>query len=800
MRIILSILLISSYSYLTAQNQIFLSQKSASLKKPKVGASDIIIPTVSKDKRYMAVASSFSVYSGKNSSVNSQGTLLDLKTGEVIRNQWGKQLMFLENTLYEIDYTHMADRNFDITELYPQMTQASYKSINPQSFVAEQEFNLPPGYTFGGSQGEFFVGLNLTDFYNAKTGLFVNSSQGLDLKYELPIMSGFTSVDGRYFSGVTGGFKNKSIKVYDTSNGREVKSIKTKNGIPSYTLVTGDNRFIVSTIFIKAGGKSEDKVEIQDFRTGKTIRSYDNIGSSIIVDDNEEVMFVYSLATGTATLIDLNTYEKLATERLIYIDANSTFGAGGISMPWKIGQGEYFLVGNPNGIINLFSRDERKAVADIFIDGNDWAVIAKDGRVDGTAGAFDKLEWREYDSRGRVVNQTSLSSSFNKFFTPGLLPSLLGGEIQENQGDLAAMLNSAPTAKITSPASGASFNGNNIKVDVRGIPKGDPVEEILLYVNGKLVAGDERGFKVAGEMKSFDISLAPGENVISAKAVSRNGYESEIDEITVTYSGRSVAANLYILGIGIDQYLNTNYNLNYAMADASAFVEEVKGRSTGIFDQIVVNLITDKEATKSNIEASLSDLMSNAQDQDVFVFYYAGHGVMSEGTDLTPPDFYLALHDVTQLYGKDDMLAQRGFSAAELRNTFSKIKAQKQLIVLDACQSGGAVETFSRRGAAEEKAMIQLARSTGMVLMASTGSQQYATEFDELGHGVFTYALLNGLKGEADGGKNDKKITVKELESWINDNVPELTQKYRGSMQFPRSWTKGQDFPLVVVK
>lgn len=52
---------------------------------------------------------------------------------------------------------------------------------------------------------------------------------------------------------------------------------------------------------------------------------------------------------------------------------------------------------------------------------------------------------------------------------------------------------------------------------------------------------------------------------------------------------------------------------------------------------------------------------------------------------------------------------------------------------------------------------------------------------------VFTYALLKAWSGEADG--------VKELEAYINDQVPELTKLYRGKRQDPNSWTRGQDFP-----
>jgi len=67
-----------------------------------------------------------------------------------------------------------------------------------------------------------------------------------------------------------------------------------------------------------------------------------------------------------------------------------------------------------------------------------------------------------------------------------------------------------------------------------------------------------------------------------------------------------------------------------------------------------------------------------------------------------------------------------------------------------------------------------------------------------LGHGVFTYAVLEGLKGNA--SSNDKKVTVKELSFYVEEKVPELSEKYKGSVQYPVSFGFGQDFPVVIVK
>ncbi len=119
------------------------------------------------------------------------------------------------------------------------------------------------------------------------------------------------------------------------------------------------------------------------------------------------------------------------------------------------------------------------------------------------------------------------------------------------------------------------------------------------------------------------------------------------------------------------------------------------------------------------------------------------------------------------------------------------------LPALRAAAGDAGVDTAATmRGAAEEKAIMQLARSAGVAVFASAGQDQVATEFRKLGHGVFTYTLLKGLNGAADGAPKDGKITVKELEAYINDQVPELTKIYRGKRQDPNSSTRGQDFPI----
>ena len=60
-----------------------------------------------------------------------------------------------------------------------------------------------------------------------------------------------------------------------------------------------------------------------------------------------------------------------------------------------------------------------------------------------------------------------------------------------------------------------------------------------------------------------------------------------------------------------------------------------------------------------------------------------------------------------------------------------------------------------------------------VILTASKGSE-VSEERENLGHGVFTYYLLEGLKGKADLD-GDGVITVDEIYTYVSKKVPEVT-------------------------
>jgi uncharacterized caspase-like protein len=89
-----------------------------------------------------------------------------------------------------------------------------------------------------------------------------------------------------------------------------------------------------------------------------------------------------------------------------------------------------------------------------------------------------------------------------------------------------------------------------------------------------------------------------------------------------------------------------------------------------------------------------------------------------------------------------------------------------------------------------------LRHGSGAEVITASDGLQLAQESQELGNGVFTKAVLEGLRdGDADSDKNGQ-ITISELSVFVQKRVLELT----GGQQRPtaRRDTLEFDFPLLL--
>ena len=158
-------------------------------------------------------------------------------------------------------------------------------------------------------------------------------------------------------------------------------------------------------------------------------------------------------------------------------------------------------------------------------------------------------------------------------------------------------------------------------------------------------------------------------------------------------------------------------------------------------------------------------------------------------------------------YGGTNWLDARGFgiilehsiSDEELERAVEGIDADKLLMVIDACNSGQALEAEEqRRGTMNSKGLAQLAYEKGMYILTAAQSYQAAQEASQLGHGLLTYALVEeGLKqAAADGDPKDAQVWVREWFDYASTRVPNMQlENERHEAGLTLSFVEGERVP-----
>ena len=176
----------------------------------------------------------------------------------------------------------------------------------------------------------------------------------------------------------------------------------------------------------------------------------------------------------------------------------------------------------------------------------------------------------------------------------------------------------------------------------------------------------------------------------------------------------------------------------------------------------------------------------------VFI-YYAGHGAPDQRTG----EGYFVPVDANPQY-----ISTSGYKLSTFYENLSKIPAVKKTVVIDACFSGSSAHGQLIKGVSGLTARLKsepTAATATDLLFTSAGMDQVADWYPEKGHSLFTYFFLKGIQGEADTNK-DGKITMGEMRTWLNDQVPYMARRLKGNEQQPVMMGKDSDELVVLTR
>ena len=228
-------------------------------------------------------------------------------------------------------------------------------------------------------------------------------------------------------------------------------------------------------------------------------------------------------------------------------------------------------------------------------------------------------------------------------------------------------------------------------------------------------------------------------------------------------------------------------DLRYAGKDATAMAEYLRAPDGGRFDQ--VRVLIDDKASLPNIRAALREDLRGVQEDDLVLVYWAGHG-MPDPYDREK--LYLLSYDSDPAH-----MASTGYAMDEFQRDIRNLKAGKLILVADTCHSAGLSDPLqAMRGEVENKIVEGLRGVTigpgpkaGLpvvgscnLIFTSCEAGEKSLESTELGggHGVFTYFLLEALRGDADrrdnNGNADGEVSLGEAIDYTIDKVKRFSQ------------------------
>lgn len=601
------------------------------------------------------------------------------------------------------------------------------------------------------------------------------------------------SVDGRLLASAS---TDQTAKLWDTANGALMRTLPREDGPLFAVAFTPDGRRL-------ATGGAGRVVNIRDTASGdqiRTLNARESVFSLVFTPDNNKLAAGHR--GGAIQVWDTNTGQPRAT-----LDGHT----GAVNSLSLHPEGVWLVSGSDDGSARLWQMSDYSLAATLASlranqqESNEWLVVTPDGLFDGSPVAWNQILWR---FARNTFNVAPVELFFGDFFYPELLADILSNRRPPPKENIAQIDRRQPSLKLSLPAAvstnAASTRTLKVQIEIteaaadRLHTQGSGAQDVRLFRNGALVKV-WRGDVLKGQPRvtlEAEVTVVAGENKLTAYGFNRANVKSaDAQQLVQGAPELQRRGTAYVIAVGVNQYSNPHFNLNFAVADAQLFSAEWAKQQGALqrFASIQPVLLTDAQATKANLTAALQRLagaalpanapaalqtLQRAQPEDGVVVYFAGHGIAYEQR------FYLLPHELGYNGKREDLteaavqrLLPLALSDEELERLFEPIDAGTMLLVLDACNSGQALEAEERRrGPMNAKGLAQLAYEKGLNILTAAQSYQVAKENSALGHGYLTYALIEtGLhKMAADQRPRDGQVMLREWFDFAATAVPQM--------------------------
>ncbi len=632
------------------------------------------------------------------------------------------------------------------------------------------------------------------------------------------------SPDGKY---VLSGGPDAIVRLWDVASGKEVKTfLGHKAGILHGGVCSvefsPDGKYAVTNAY------NDGNVILWDIEKGVEVRRFSDFPSLLgMYFMDRSLSFSpdgkYVLVVGD-TIWDVRSGQMVTDLRHAWKGIKIA-GRNPVSGQYHP-NGKYVLMTMDDAAVRIYDVKTGNEVAVLiaFEDG-EWLTITPEGYYNSS----------EKGARHLSVNLEGTSYSVERFYDVFYRPDIVAAKLRgEDISDLITITmrdvikNPPPLVKINLVA--AIPGSPKVKVCYSIKSMGGGIGEVRLFHNGKLIESDgyyreaaktaiEKsqlatldsraiyadmrsvkikdgaalsstvGTRVKGEEfnECREVDAVAGENEISIAAFNKeNTVQSYLQTEKFTSALKPDDAHLYILSIGIDRYRDKAIDLKYAVKDSRDIKEKIMRQASSVYkpENIHTELLTDGNATKSNIKDKIAALAAKIKPADSFIFFAAGHGVLLQNQ-------YYMLTCEYDGRGTDANL----ISSNEIVDISKKIKSLSQLFIFDTCHAGGV--DYLVTGLYDAR-MSVLAKKMGLHIYASASGRQAAMDGYK-GNGLFTHVLLDGLNNNRAADKNrDGKVSIVGLGEYSKKMTVNISRQI-GHEQTPIIINFGKDSSLYKI-
>lgn len=269
----------------------------------------------------------------------------------------------------------------------------------------------------------------------------------------------------------------------------------------------------------------------------------------------------------------------------------------------------------------------------------------------------------------------------------------------------------------------------------------------------------------------------------------------------ITRTARPFDRWALIIGISRFQYGDKEIsgrqisNLRGPENDARAIREFLLTPEGGEFQPGHIKIEQNEEASRAAIMSGLEWLRSVAKPDDYFVIFLASHGDVEESVGKEVP--YFIVHDTDP---RD--YEETAVKMDVLFETIKNIKARRGLVLVDTCHSAGIVSGVrggsNRASVLLDRELEKLTSGIGVLVSC----KQNQKSFEDIENGVFTWAVIEGLRSYADRN-NDGIVRLSELADYVQARVPQRQNQRQLPPQnpgyFKPNGAGADELPLSIV-